>query len=67
MGFNLEFNGLIFVEINILLPTIPLLPVFNLYRSFYCVLLHNSIYSVIFYSCKRFWDPKFVHCYLMYL
>ena len=35
--------------------------VFNLYRSFYRILLHNFISSVIFYSCKHFWDPKFVH------
>ena len=46
---------------------IPLLSVCNLYHSFYRVLLYKSISSVIFYSYKHFWDPKFVHCYLTYL
>ena len=28
-------------------------------------ILQKSTSSVIFYSRKHFWDPKFVHCYLM--
>jgi len=31
------------------------------------ILLYNSISSVIFYLYKHFCDPKFVHCYMMYL